>query len=542
MFADMYIKTKVGKQSKNGETKKGKHNKKLKKKKGADQQDLRLVTGLIGCMSFGTRNITHLMTTVFKDCTHGANMQSSCILKNIHKVAMTEGHLAEEVEIGADNTPKETKNQVTLWFAVWLLCALCGTELWMLSFLFMLVGHTHNKLDRFFSRLSVILRGRDYFTVVRMLKIVAEHLRTCEFVPDHLDQVWDWTQQKKQRWFRKISGLARVHAIRVYRSNGIYLHWKQWLTDDEWSKPVLLVPEDMIATVAAWCPDASPMAFKKPKAMCEWLVRLQVWCAGQQGEKFQNLGPSFEWLRQVIDHEAPGLAPHSSVETILSDLRALPFRTAKQPTSGACWDVDRHICLMFPGADVPRVPADTLVQIDRVTHRADGLPIQDGTITHGSLVLTRVRPECTVRGHQVPFLVGRALDELVAGAGKFLVAWFAPTVVPGLSFRRGKQADVLDVFGPWRSTDEMSVPHLRASQFPDPWISLGDVLLANVDFTDDGTLPYWVFDVLRLKHDIDVTGLNCSRTPGGQLYHCYAVGDGRMPPQKKRNTGRGGLR
>ena len=80
----------------------------------------------------------------------------------------------------------------------------------------------------------------------------------------------------------------------------------------------------------------------------------------------------------------------------------------------------------------------------------------------------------------------------------------------------------------------LETPHLRESNFPDPWISLRVVLLANMEFTDDGTLPYWVFDALRLKHDIDVTGMNFSRTHGGQLYAAYALGDGRMP---KRHAG-----
>ena len=64
------------------------------------------------------------------------------------------------------------------------------------------------------------------------------------------------------------------------------------------------------------------------------------------------------------------------------------------------------------------------------------------------------------------------------------------------------------------------------------------VLEANIEFTEDDTLPYWVFDALRLKHGIDVTGINRTRTAGGQLYECYAVSDGRMPQLKKRNTGR----
>ena len=511
--------------------------------KGADQEALRIVAGIIGCMSFGTRNITHLMTTVFQDCSHGANMQSSCILKNLHKVAMAEGHVAEEIDVGADNTPKETKNQVTVWFAVWLLCSLSDTELWALSFLFQLVGHTHNKLDRFFSRLSVILKGRDYFTVVGMLRIAAQHLRTCEFTPDHLDQVWNWHGLKTQPWFRKMTGLARVHAIRIYRSNGICMQWKQWMTDDEWSKPALLVPADMIATVAAWRPDEVPMRFPNPDRMHDWLHRLQLWCAGQPGEKFQDLKPSFEWLHQAVDHKAPGFAPHSSVETILSDLRALPPRLGKPNISGTSWNIDRQICLMYPGADVPRIPAEDLVRIAKVTHHADGEPLQEQrtTITHGSLVVTRVRPECNVRGHPIPFLVGRALDELpmdaVAGSRGFLVAWFAPPVVKATTFRSGQKADVLDVFGPWHATDLMSLPQLRASNFPDPFVSLHDVLLANMEFTDDDTLPYWVFDALRLRHGIDVTGMNFSRTKGGQLYGCYALCDGRMPERKKRNTG-----
>ena len=47
---------------------------------------------------------------------HGSEMQSSVILQNLHEVAMHEGHLPEELNIGADNTPKETKNQYTFWF------------------------------------------------------------------------------------------------------------------------------------------------------------------------------------------------------------------------------------------------------------------------------------------------------------------------------------------------------------------------------------------------------------------------------------------
>ena len=112
--------------------------------------DKRLVTGLIGSMWFGTSRTSHHVRTVFNDCEHGAEMQSSSLLLNLHQTAMEEGHLPKHWSIGADNTRKETKNQTTMWMLVWLLCALEDTPLWMIDVVFLMVGHTHNKLDRFF--------------------------------------------------------------------------------------------------------------------------------------------------------------------------------------------------------------------------------------------------------------------------------------------------------------------------------------------------------------------------------------------------------
>ena len=77
-------------------------------------------------------------------------MQCSSLLLNLHQVAVEERHLPKHWSIGADNTRKETNNQTTMWMLVWLLCALEGTPLWMVDAIFLMEGHTHNKLDRFF--------------------------------------------------------------------------------------------------------------------------------------------------------------------------------------------------------------------------------------------------------------------------------------------------------------------------------------------------------------------------------------------------------
>ena len=112
--------------------------------------DQRLVTGLIGSMWFGPSRTSHHIRTVCDDCMHGAEMQSSSLLLNLHQVAMEEGDLPKHWPIGADNTRKETNNQTTMWMLVWLLCALVDTPLWMIDVIFLMVGHTHNKLDRLF--------------------------------------------------------------------------------------------------------------------------------------------------------------------------------------------------------------------------------------------------------------------------------------------------------------------------------------------------------------------------------------------------------
>ena len=46
---------------------------------------------------------------MFEDGPHGANMQCTSILMNLHTAALMEGHLPRVLHIGADNTPKETK-------------------------------------------------------------------------------------------------------------------------------------------------------------------------------------------------------------------------------------------------------------------------------------------------------------------------------------------------------------------------------------------------------------------------------------------------
>ncbi len=57
-------------------------------------------------------------------------------------------------------------------FIIWLLCVLENTLLWMVFLIFLLFGHTHDKLDRFFGRMMGALRGRTYLTEEQMWEII----------------------------------------------------------------------------------------------------------------------------------------------------------------------------------------------------------------------------------------------------------------------------------------------------------------------------------------------------------------------------------
>ena len=138
----------------------------------------RLITGLIGSMWFGTRRFRQHVRTTWNDCEHGSEMQSSAILENLCDAASEEGHLPESFTIGADNTTKETKNQYTMWFFVWLLCTLSDMSHALHLRCLPARGAHAQQARQSVSRISLGLRGKDYFTVEGMLQRARESMRS----------------------------------------------------------------------------------------------------------------------------------------------------------------------------------------------------------------------------------------------------------------------------------------------------------------------------------------------------------------------------
>ena len=103
------------------------------------------------------------------------------------------------------------------------------------------------------------------------------------------------------------------------------------------------------------------------------------------------------------------------------------------------------------------------------------------------------------------------------------MAWYLPQLARQANFRGGQKKQIIDVFGPWLPVDEMAAEDLTKCNLPDPILHVQSVLEANFDFTEHQTLPYDVFDALRNRHSIDLTGFNSSMTRHGNLYRSFVL-------------------
>ena len=222
-------------------------------------------------------------------------------------------------------------------------------------------------------------------------------------------------------------------------------------------------------------------------------------------------------------------APGTQVDRLLADLRGLPAERASGPTPQSSLPMDA-ITQLFPGADIPAVPAEALLKIQGITHTKKDEVIRSNIIRPGSFLLIRVPRGTVVHGLPAPFLVGVAVETGSSKTrdGNVIVVWYVPSLAPTETFRSGAKEKILDMFGPWTTMDNMTLTHVRSCCMPAPMVNVRDVMECNFELSSEGTLPYDVLDLLRRRHGIDVTGPHTSMTHRGNLYRSYALLGGKM--------------
>ena len=179
------------------------------------------------------------------------------------------------------------------------------------------------------------------------------------------------------------------------------------------------------------------------------------------------------------------------------------------------------IAQLFPGADIPNLPPESLVRIEGVTH-AHGRVMRPDTIYPGSLVLIRAPENAMAHGRTLQIVVGMVIDA-TPRSGDLPVVWYVPKLSRSGNFRRSRKKNILDVFGPWTPVSEFSQAALKTCRLPPGLVDAASVLECNFVLDDESCLPYDVFDALRTRHSIDLSGFNSSFTQRGNKYRNYVL-------------------
>ena len=193
------------------------------------------------------------------------------------------------------------------------------------------------------------------------MQILAGGLQAFKFTWSHLHTVWDWKGLARFDMPAMIH-LNRVHAINFYRSNGIWVKWKQYMTSETWSTPVLLIPPHEIPKIAAWRPTVTPHAFSETdqRSKVTWLEKFEAQMGDASGIP-DRLRADIQHLRDVIAGKVSKYQTGPSLQDIIDDLVGASSGDVYRPVVV----VDQHppdmLAQYCAGADHPEAPADTLI-------------------------------------------------------------------------------------------------------------------------------------------------------------------------------------
>ena len=70
---------------------------------------------------------------------------------------------------------------------------------------------------------------------------------------------------------------------------------------------------------------------------------------------------------------------------------------------------------------------------------------------------------------------------------------------------------------------ELSLTVLKTCRLPGVLVNVAPVLENNFELTGESALPYDIFDALRTRHGIDLSGFNASMTRRGNMYRSYVL-------------------
>ena len=236
----------------------------------------------------------------------------------------------------------------------------------------LIVGHTHDKVDRFFSRIRTVLAGLDYFTWHEVRELLMSKMGGFNMEMEHLTQAWCWKELDGLH-LPPLIGQRNVHCLNIFRHRGcIWVKWKQYMTSTEWSRPILYVSAADVARIASFRPTAKPLGFSNEQRalMLAWVDKLAVFLSDPH-DTISKHRHDLQWLRDVINGTCMDSSLRKGVD-INRAIVALLRHADQDPTSAPC-EPERvrstdvmppdQLVQLFPGADIPEYPADALVHV-----------------------------------------------------------------------------------------------------------------------------------------------------------------------------------
>lgn len=282
----------------------------------------------------------------------------------------------------------------------------------------------------------------------------------------------------------------------------------------------MVIPPSDVSRVATWRPPVRTRRFEARERMHAWINKFETNLAHSHDECTKHK-PELDTLRQTIDGELPEFVDGPDIDRIIADIIRFGQTT---PTAALAPGTLPHdvIVQLFPGGDLPETGVDTLVQIPGVWQPT----APDDILGPGSMVICKPALTMSIGGTTttVPFSLGIAIPGSdVDGSESIMVAWWVPSASPAATFRPGKKAKVIDIFGPWVQYDELKLETASSVSVPSVQVSRADVLLINVELDDDSTIPFRVFDALRTEYAIDVSAISLSLSHRGNIYRAHAL-------------------
>jgi hypothetical protein len=260
--------------------------------------------------------------------------------------------------------------------------------------------------------------------------------------------------------------------------------------------------------------------FTEQGKMLAWVDKFEHALADAHNSAAQRKS-ALQWMRRVLTYQETQYFTGPSLADIIDDLHRVATGTAVPPRDSSPFgeypaDLFAQV---FPGADQPPMPVETLVSVAGVWEP------QPRVAMPGMTVIVQAPAEASFQATPMLFLMANIVN-CDALADSVVVEWLLPSMGPKADFRPGRKRPVVDIFGSWRRMG--TVPLAEAAQaegFPPIVLPKGSILEL-IELEPDGKIPFTAFDALRLRHGVDVSGLATSLTHGGNLYRSYVLMNG----------------